>query len=265
MLAQTKQKISARTVWLSDIHLGFCDSKADYLLEYLTHLDCKTLYLVGDIIDFWSLKRRSCWPKSHSEVLSKIVDMSKNGVRVIYIPGNHDEPARDYIGATFESIEIKLNDEYTLDDGRKMLITHGDELDHVVRVSRINAALGDYAYDFLLTMSRWTHRFRRLLGMPYWSLSSFVKHKVPQAAEAIRLYEHAAAQEAIRQGYDGIICGHLHVPKVAEIEGILYCNDGDWIDSCSSLIETDTGELQLLHWADQRQLLALVPLTLVAA
>ena len=256
MEEQTKTDLSCKTVFLSDIHLGFADCKAEYLLEFLNSIQCETLYLVGDIIDFWSLKRKSHWPTSHGEVLSKLVALSRNGVNVIYIPGNHDEPARDFVGAFFENIKIQRNADFHLMDGRKMLVSHGDELDHVVRVSGVNAAVGDIAYDFLLTLSRWTHGFRGLFGQPYWSLSSFVKTRVPQAVKAIALYEHAAAQEAIRLGYDGIICGHLHVPKIDMIEGVLYCNDGDWIDSCSSLIETHEGELQLIHWADERQLLA---------
>lgn len=264
MLDQSTASVSCKTVFLSDIHLGFADCKADYLLEFLHSLKCETLYLVGDIIDFWALKRRSHWPKSHGAVLSKLVDMSRSGVNVIYIPGNHDDPAREFVGAFFENIKIQSSAEFHLLDGRKLLVSHGDELDHVVRVSGINAAVGDMAYGFLLTLSRWTHGCRRLFGRPFWSLSAFVKTRVPQAAKAIALFEHAAAQEAIRLGYDGIICGHLHVPKIAMLEGVLYCNDGDWIDSCSSLIETHEGELKLLHWADQRQIIAEHPVPLAA-
>lgn len=248
-----KQTLRVKTAWLSDIHLGFQDCKADLLLEYLSVLDCETLYLVGDIVDFWSLKRRSHWPKSHAKVLSKLMDMAKSGVEVIYIPGNHDSPARDFLGPFYENVTVKLKDEYQLADGKRMLVTHGDELDHYVRLSRINEAVGDFAYDFLLTLSRWTHVVRKLLGRPYWSLSSFVKMRVPQAAKAIRLFEHAAAQEAIRLGYDGIICGHLHVPKVETLEGVLYCNDGDWIDSCSSMVEDLEGQIRLVHWVKERE------------
>ena len=246
------KKVRVKTAWLSDIHLGFQDSKAELLLEYLEHLECETLYLVGDIVDFWSLKKRAYWPKSHAKVLSKLMDMAKQGVEVIYVPGNHDAPVRDYLGAFYDNVTVKLRDEFVLADGRRLLVTHGDELDHYVRVSKINETIGDWAYDFLLTMSRWTHKVRGLFGRPYWSLSSFVKVRIPQAAKAIRLFEHAAAQEAIRHGYDGVICGHLHVPEIKMLEGVLYCNDGDWIDSCSSLVESHEGELRLLHWVEER-------------
>lgn len=246
-------KIQVKTAWVSDTHLGFQDSKAELLLEYLQHLECETLYLVGDIVDFWSLKRKSHWPKAHAAVLSYLMKMARNGVNVIYVPGNHDCPIRDYLGEFYENVTVKLNDEFITQDGKRLLVTHGDELDHYVRVSKINETVGDAAYDFLLTISRWTHSIRGLFGMSYWSLSSFIKTRVPQAAQAIRLFEHAAAQEAIRQGYDGIICGHLHVPKIAELEGVLYCNDGDWIDSCSSIVEEADGSLRLIYWVEERK------------
>lgn len=245
--------IRVKTAWVSDTHLGFQDSKAELLLEYLQHLDCETLYLVGDIVDFWSLKRRSHWPKPHAAVLSYLMQMARRGVNIIYVPGNHDCPLREYLGEFYENVTVKLNDEFVTSEGKRLLITHGDELDHYVRLSKINEAVGDAAYDFLLKISRWTHKIRGVFGLSYWSLSGYVKTRVPQAANAIRLFEHAAAQEAIRKGYDGIICGHLHVPKIAELEGVLYCNDGDWIDSCSSIVEEQDGSLRLINWVEERK------------
>jgi UDP-2,3-diacylglucosamine pyrophosphatase LpxH len=243
-----------KAVWLSDIHLGFRDCRADYLLDFLNSVDCETLYLVGDIVDLWSLKKRFFWPAAHYDVLRAILKKSRHGTRVVYIPGNHDEPLRDYVGESLGAVEIKHEVVHTTADGRKLLVFHGDVLDPHIRLNRLEHLVGDVAYDFLLFLNRWGNFIRSRLGLGYWSLATYIKRRVKNARQVIDVYEQAAVQEAQRRGLDGVICGHIHQPGMRIINGIVYCNDGDWIESCSALTETDTGELQLLHWSDRQRI-----------
>lgn len=243
-------KISCRTVFISDIHLGFKDCQADYLLAFLNSVQAETIYLLGDIVDLWSLRKRLFWPSSHYEVLKKINDMASSGTRVVYIPGNHDETCRDYIGAQWGDIEVCEDAVHETVQGKKLLLIHGDILDHVIRLSRFNRIIGDSAYVLLLFLNRWYNFIRRRLGYSYWSLASYIKNRVKNAREAIDIFELAAVHEARRRGLDGVVCGHIHQPEVRWYEDGLYCNDGDWIENCTALVEDKAGNLALLRWTE---------------
>jgi UDP-2,3-diacylglucosamine pyrophosphatase LpxH len=242
--------VNARTIWISDIHLGYRDCKADYLLDFLNHIHCDTLYLVGDIIDLWSLKRRFCWPQKHYQVILKFYELAARGVRVIYVPGNHDEPIRHFCGQHFGPIEIQHEHEYTSADGKHFLIMHGDAMDAYINHSWLARFCGDMGYDLLLFINRWSNRFRKWMGRPYFSLSSLIKSNIKGAKAAINTYQQECLAEAKRRGYDGVICGHIHYPALFEQDGLRYCNTGDWIENCSALIEDYQGAMRILHYTD---------------
>lgn len=245
--------ISARTIWISDIHLGYRDCKADYLLEFLSDIKCDTLYLVGDVIDLWALKRRFCWPAKHYQVMLKFYELASKGTRVIYVPGNHDEPMRHFCGQLFGPIEIALEHEYTTADGKHLLIMHGDAMDAYINLSWLTRFCGDIAYNFLLFINRWANRFRKWMGRPYFSLAGLIKSNIKGAKAAIETYQNEAMEEARRRGFDGVICGHIHYPALFEANGIRYANTGDWIENCTALVEDYQGKMRLLHYSDQLQ------------
>ncbi len=239
-----------RAIWLSDIHLGTRGCKADFLLDFLRHTESDYLYLAGDIIDGWALRRSWYWDQKHNDVLQKIMRKARRGTRVIYIPGNHDEFARGYTGHLFGGIAVVEHAVHELDDGRRLLVLHGDEFDGVVRHARWLAILGDLAYKAALALNHWLHGIRRRMGYPYWSLSAYLKHRVKNAVQFIDDFEHLVAREARLHGVDGVVCGHIHKAGLREIDGLLYCNDGDWVESCTALVETRDGRLEILHWTD---------------
>lgn len=239
-----------RTVWISDVHLGFRGCAAEFLLDFLRSVECETLYLVGDIIDFWEMERRMYWPQAHNNVIRTLLGKAKHGTKVIYIPGNHDEVLRDFCGADFGNVALRQNVMHKTADGRKLLVMHGDEMDQVVKCSRFLAVLGSRAYDWLLWLNRYVNAARRLFGLPYWSLAAFLKHKVKNAVNFISSFEKGIAHEARRRGANGVVCGHIHRAEITEIDGILYCNDGDWVESCTALVEHADGHLEILHWTD---------------
>jgi UDP-2,3-diacylglucosamine pyrophosphatase LpxH len=245
-----------RTVWISDVHLGTRGCKAEFLLDFLRDLECDCLYLVGDIIDFWKLRSGGYWPQLHSELLRTVMGMAKRGIRVIYVPGNHDEFFRDYEGTHLGGIEIQSTAIHHSADGRRFLVLHGDEFDGVVCSSRWLAVLGSEAYDLLLILNRWFNVMRRKLGFPYWSLSAYLKHKVKNAVNFIGDYEKALVYAATEHGVDGIICGHIHHAAIQQIGPITYCNCGDWVESCTALTEGHDGSLSLLRWVDRQQTMA---------
>ncbi len=238
-----------RTVWISDTHLGTRGCKADYLLDFLKHSTCERLYLVGDIIDGWRLKRSWYWNATQTEVLQEVLRKSRAGCSVVYVPGNHDEVLRDYLGLALGDVVVQDEVIHETADGRRFLVLHGDQFDGVVRYAKWLALLGDWAYNFLLWLNDKFNIVRRRVGLPYWSLSAFIKHKVKNAVEFISCFERAVAQEARKRKADGVICGHIHHPEIREIDGILYCNDGDWVESCTALAEDWDGQLQIIHWA----------------
>jgi len=237
-----------RTIWLSDIHLGTAGCKADFLLDFLRHHESDTLYLVGDIIDGWQLKKGWTWHQSHNDVVQKVLRKARKGTRVIFIPGNHDEFARQYVGHAFGGIEVVEDAVHTLLDGRRLWITHGDLFDGVIQHAKWLAYLGDNLYTLILALNHSFNRVRARFNFPYWSLSQYLKHRVKNAVAFIDRFEHVLTHEARRRGHDGVVCGHIHKAEIRSIDGILYCNDGDWVESLTALVETAEGELDIVHW-----------------
>ncbi len=239
-----------RTIFISDVHLGSRGCQAGMLLDFLRSVRCETLYLVGDIIDFWSMRRGFYWPQEHNEVVRTVLGMARHGTRVVYVPGNHDELFRDHIGTVFGNVEILARSIHRTADGRRLLVLHGDEFDGVVRCSPLLARIGSRAYDMLIWLNGYLNACRRYLGYGYWSLAAFLKHRVKNAVQYIGDFEHAVARAARQEGVDGLVCGHIHRPEVRMVDEILYCNDGDWVESCTALAEHRDGRLELLHWAE---------------
>ncbi|OEJ69203.1 UDP-2,3-diacylglucosamine diphosphatase [Magnetovibrio blakemorei] len=242
------RKHTYRTVWISDLHLGSLGCQADVLLDFLRTIECDTLYLVGDIIDGWRLRRSWYWPQAHNDVVQKILRKARKGTRVVFVPGNHDEFARDYIGLHFGGVEVQREAIHETADGRRLLVTHGDEFDAIVRYAKWLAVIGDNAYMFMLVLNQGLNRVRTRLGFSYWSLSAYLKYKVKNAVKFIAEYETAVAAVVERRGLDGIVCGHIHHPETRQIGNVLYCNDGDWVESCSALVEHADGQLEILRW-----------------
>lgn len=247
-----------KSIWLSDIHLGCKDCKADFLLDFLEQVETENLFLVGDIIDFWALQRRVYWPASHNKVLNTLLRLAQSGTRVVYVPGNHDDVMRPYAELLFGGIEIHQEYIHETVTGKKMLLLHGDKFDAQVCFGRLHAKLGDVMYDFLLFLNRTCHSLRKRLGLPYWSLASYIKTRVKKANEAIDRYRDAAVSEARRQRTDGVVCGHIHHPSLSIDDGVLYCNDGDWVENCTLLVETQRGDIQLLRWSDETRSTTLI-------
>lgn len=243
-------KLSFRTIWISDIHLGTAGCQADLLLEFLKHTESKELYLVGDIIDGWQLRRRWYWHQTHNDVVQKVLRKARKGTKVTYVAGNHDEFARQFLGLAFGDIAIVNEAVHQTAAGKKLLIIHGDQFDAVVQCAKWLAYLGDWLYGIALEINRVFNRMRKFFGLRYWSLSQYLKHRVKNAVSYINAFEEAVAREAKRQGMDGVVCGHIHRPEIREIEGITYCNDGDWVESLSALVETHEGELRILTWLE---------------
>jgi UDP-2,3-diacylglucosamine pyrophosphatase LpxH len=239
-----------RSVFISDIHLGSRDCRADLVLDFLRRVQPDELILVGDIIDLWSLRRSFYWPQSHSDILRTILGMATHGTRIIYVPGNHDEQFRQMCGISFGNLAMHREYVHETQRGQRLLVLHGDEFDGVVQCNRWLLALGNGLYDVVLGLNRGLNALRHRFGYGYWSLAGYLKSRVGNAMSYVHSFEAAAAREARRRGLDGIICGHIHRPEIADIDGVLYCNDGDWVDSCSALVESRAGELELWHWTD---------------
>lgn len=239
-----------RTIWISDVHLGTRGCNADMLIDFLDHVDSDTLYLVGDIIDGWRLKKRLFWPPAHNDVVWRLLKRAKRGTRVVYIPGNHDEMFRQFVGLNFGGIAIRRKAIHITADGRRLLVLHGDEFDAVTLAQPWLAHVGDAAYVTLMVLNRWVNAARRRLGMPYWSLSKHAKAKVKNAVSFVSRFEEVVAHAANARGVDGVICGHIHTAEMRTIGTVQYCNDGDWVESCTALVEHQDGRLELLHWAD---------------
>ena len=239
-----------RAVFVSDIHLGTAGCQAKPLLDFLKHHPSDNLYLVGDIIDGWQLRRRWFWPQAHNDVVQKLLRRARKGCRVVFIPGNHDEFARAFVGHQFGGIEVHNDTVHTTADGRKLWVTHGDYFDAVIQRAKWLAYTGDYAYEFTLRMNRHLNHLRARLGLPYWSLSAYLKHKVKMALNYVTDFEKAVAQEARHRGHDGVVCGHIHRAEMRTIDGTLYCNDGDWVESRTALVEHMDGHLELVYWGD---------------
>ncbi len=240
-----------RTIWISDVHLGTRGCNARMLIDFLDSVDSETMYLVGDIIDGWRMKRRWYWPALHNDIVWRVLKRAKRGTRIVYIPGNHDEMFRQFTGMNFGGVEIRRKAIHETADGRKLLILHGDEFDTVMLAHRWLAFLGDAAYEGLMRANLVVNAIRRRLGLPYWSLSKHAKHKVKNAIEFISRYEEIVAHEARARGVDGVVCGHIHTAEYRDFEGVAYYNDGDWVESCTALVEHFDGRMEILHWADE--------------
>ena len=260
-----RSPLRMRSVFISDVHLGFRGCRASFLLDFLRNVECEQLYLVGDIIDLWSLERTFYWPQQHNDVIRTLLGKAKNGTRVIYIPGNHDRSLRDFDGWVLGNVEIRREVVHEAADGRRFLVLHGDEFDSVIRASPLLESLGCQAYAFVLGLNRVVNAMRRRLGYPYWSVAAFLKHKVKNAVQYIDNFERAVACEARRRRVDGMICGHIHRPEIVDIDGVLYCNDGDWVENCTALIEDESGRFSLLRWTEVSDVVAVdAPVSAVA-
>ena len=235
-----------RAIFISDLHLGTPGCQAEALLEFLKTHTCDTLYLVGDIIDGWQLRRKWYWPQAHNDVVQKLLRKARKGCRVIYVPGNHDEFARDFLNHSFGGVEVVEHAVHTTADGKKLWVIHGDYFDGVIQFAKWLAYVGDTLYDWALKANRHLNYMRGRLGMPYWSLSAYLKLKVKKAVNFISDFEVAVANEAKKLGYDGVVCGHIHHAEIRNIDGVLYCNDGDWVESLSTLVEHHDGRLEIL-------------------
>ena len=244
-------KLLVRTVWISDIHLGTPGCQAQALLDFLRDTHCETLYLVGDIIDGWQLRRNWYWPQEHNDVVQKILRKARKGTRVVFVPGNHDEFARKYVLHNFGGVDVVEDCVHTLADGRRLWVTHGDLFDGVIQCAKWLAYAGDMAYEFILKVNRRFNVLRAHLGLPYWSLSKYLKLKVKRAVSYVSDFETAVAHEARRRGLDGVVCGHIHHAEMRQIEGVLYCNDGDWVESLTALVEHHDGRLEILDFGTQ--------------
>ncbi|MGU7815257.1 UDP-2,3-diacylglucosamine diphosphatase [Burkholderia sp. AW49-1] len=241
-----------RTIWLSDIHLGSSGCQAPYLLDFLRHNDSEYLYLVGDIIDGWQLKKGWYWPQAHNDVVQKVLRKARKGTQVVYIPGNHDEGARQFCDLAFGDIQVRGEAFHTTLAGKRLWIVHGDLFDGVIQHAKWLAYLGDTLYTLILVLNRWFNRIRSRLGFQYWSLSQYLKHQVKNAVNFISQFETVMTDEARRRGCDGVVCGHIHKAEIRDIDGVLYCNDGDWVESLSALVETMEGELKIVYWTAMR-------------
>ncbi|MBU2583080.1 MAG: UDP-2,3-diacylglucosamine diphosphatase [Alphaproteobacteria bacterium] len=239
-----------RSLFISDVHLGTRGSQAELLMDFLREHDAETIYLVGDIVDFWRIRRGVVWPQSHNDVLQKILGKVRKGARVVFIPGNHDDGLREYCGQRFGGIEIELQTIHVTPDGKRYLVMHGDELDVVVRYAKWLALVGDRSYQMAMWANAPINFVRRRLGLGYWSLSSYLKLRVKSAVNFIGEFERKLSAEAQRRNADGVICGHIHHAASNQIDDIHYLNCGDWVESCTAIGETEDGEFELIRWTD---------------
>jgi UDP-2,3-diacylglucosamine pyrophosphatase LpxH len=239
-----------RAIWISDTHLGTPGCQATRLLDFLRRTDSDFLYLVGDIIDGWQLRRRWYWHQSHNDIVQKILRKARKGTQVVYIPGNHDEAVRHFIDLAFGEILIREEAVHCTKRGQRLLVVHGDLFDGVVQHAKWLAYLGDQLYTLTLHINHHFNRLRARLGLRYWSLAQFLKHRVKNAVSFISAFEEAVAAEARTRHFDGVVCGHIHKAEIRDIDGVLYCNDGDWVESLTALVETLDGELRIVHWHD---------------
>jgi UDP-2,3-diacylglucosamine pyrophosphatase LpxH len=243
-----------RSIFISDVHLGTRDCKAEALNNFLKHNTCETLYLVGDIIDAWKIQQNKWrWKQSHTNVIRRVMGHAKRGTRVIYVAGNHDEFLRPLIplGIGFGLIEVVNQAEHIGVDGRHYLVTHGDLFDGITRLAPWLAFLGDKLYDFVLNLNSQFNAVRRRLRLGYWSLSRYLKYKVKKAADFLFQFERNLATYCKKRGYDGVICGHIHHAEIKEIDGIMYMNDGDWVESMTALVEHHSGTWEIITWTKE--------------
>ena len=250
-----EERRTYRTIWISDVHLGTKGCNHELLIDFLDHTDSDTMYLVGDIIDGWRLKKKVYWPPEHSDIVWRILKRAKRGTRIIYIPGNHDEMVRPFSGMNFGGVEIMRAAFHDTADGRRLMVLHGDEFDTIMLAHRWLAFVGDALYHVMMGLNGWVNAVRNGLGLPYWSLSKAAKHKVKNAVEFISKYEEVVARAAAERGVDGVVCGHIHTAEFRSFEyggkRVEYWNDGDWVEGCNALVEHADGRMEILHWPDE--------------
>ena len=239
-----------RALFISDVHLGTRTSRADRLLDFLRGSTADTIYLVGDIVDFWRIRRGLFWQDTHSDVLKELLARAHAGTRIVYIPGNHDDDLRDYCGTQFGGIELVMNTVHETADGRRYLVIHGDEYDVVVRYARWLALLGDRSYAIAMAINKPFNWVRKRLGLDYWSLSAYLKSRVKGCVGRMGDFEQALVSAAAQQHATGVICGHIHHAASRQIGDIHYINTGDWVESCTVAVETTQGKLAIIDWSD---------------
>ena len=241
-----------RSIFISDVHLGTKDVRNDCLLNFINTVEAEYIYLVGDIVDLWKLKKSWHWPEVNNEIVQRLLDKVRKGAKVIYIPGNHDERLRDYVGSNFNDVTILDDAIHTTKDNKKLLLIHGDEFDSVVMTNKWLVHFGDWLYDHIVVLNRYYNYARRKLGFPYWSLSHFLKMHTKKAVQYIENFENAVIHEAKRRGVDGVVCGHIHHPSMKQVDGVTYANTGDWVENCTAIVENKNGQLEVLHWANMQ-------------
>jgi UDP-2,3-diacylglucosamine pyrophosphatase LpxH len=234
-----------RAAFISDLHLGARECQAEEIAHFLRRVQMDELYLVGDIVDLWNMRRGIYWPPAHQEVLKLILEKARTGTRVVYVPGNHDELARSLVGSLLAGIEVREECEHVTRAGQRLLVIHGDAFDAAVRFSPLLKATGCALYSVFLFGGRGVNLLRTLLGLPRWSLATWIKGRVGSAMTYVQRFEQAAARAAAARGFDGVVCGHIHRPHMSRIEGVLYCNDGDWVEHCTALVEDRNGMLSI--------------------
>ena len=250
-----EERRTYRTIWISDVHLGTKGCNHELLIDFLDHTDSDTMYLVGDIIDGWRLKKKFYWPPEHNDIVWRILKRAKRGTRIVYIPGNHDEMIRPFAGMNFGGVEIMRAAFHDTADGRRLMVLHGDEFDTIMLAHRWLAFFGDALYHAAMGLNLWVNAIRRRFGLPYWSLSKAAKHKVKNAVEFISKYEEVVARAAGERGVDGVVCGHIHTADMRDFqhegETVQYYNDGDWVEGCNALVEHFDGRMEILNWAEE--------------
>lgn len=251
VLKQDRQgRPRVRSIFLSDIHLGTRACQAERLLSFLREYDSEHLFLVGDILDFWAMSRGICWSAHQNTVIQKILKRARHGVKVYLVPGNHDEALRDYVGLSFGEIHVVREHVHIAADGMRYLLIHGDEFDQVTLHYRWVAILGDIGYGLLVRLNGWLSYVRRTLGVAsYWSLAGYAKRKVKTAVNFIYKFEDSVLRHVREQGLDGVICGHIHAAAIRRLEGVTYINCGDWVDSCTAIVEHHDGRMELIEWS----------------
>jgi UDP-2,3-diacylglucosamine pyrophosphatase LpxH len=241
-----------RTIWISDLHIGSTQCQSDVLLDFLKYNDSEKLYLVGDIIDFWSLSKKMYWTTEHNTIIQKLLRKARQGTEIIYVPGNHDENVRDYESYVFGDIVVKVSDIHTTAQGKRFLIVHGDEYDAVARHHKWLAKIGSVGYDWLIVLNRFWRIFRKIFGIQsQFSLAAYIKFKVKNAVQFISDYEETIVMTLKNENLDGVICGHIHHAEIKTIENFLYVNTGDFVESCTAIVEHHNGELELIRWKKQ--------------
>ena len=251
-MSQNATLLTYRSVFISDVHLGTKDARAEYLLDFLTHIRCEYLFLNGDIFDIWKMKTsRWHWPLLNTQLLQRVMELAAQGTHVVYVPGNHDEFFSDYLESELGGVRIHREYRHTLADGRQALILHGDEFDGVVRHNRLLKLIGNAGYEVLMGLNRISTRVRRLLGKGYWSLSLAIKNQVPNARTYIEKFETAAIRHAREQEVDVVVCGHIHHANLRQEGSVMYANSGDWVEHCTAIVEQGNGTLELVNWAKE--------------